>query len=183
MKTTSRPVQTTVVFGLICGLLLIPAYIGLSCVLSRPNAMCTTLWGFLCAYGLMLTTWSKKDRRSIVYPLLLALAAALWVDTIPVFLLIALGVFVWIRSGICYPENFIKRFLAEVALCFGGAVLATVLMPGTIWAWALAVWLFFLIQALYFIIFDKNQGRREKILHDPFDDARRQAENILSSGL
>ena len=183
MKTTARPVQTTVAFGLLCGLLLIPLTIGLNYVVPWSNAMCITFWGYLCAYGLMLTTWSQKDCISILYPLLLALVTALWVDSISFFLLIALGILGWIRSGICYPKNFTKRLFAEVALCFGGGVLVTMLTPGTIFTWALAVWLFFLIQALYFVIFEMNPIEQENIQLDLFDEARKQAEKILSSGL
>jgi hypothetical protein len=183
MKTTARPVQTTIAFGLICGLSLIPLYIGLSYVMSWSNAMSITFWAYLAAYSLMLTAWSQKNRISITFPLLLALVAAFWVDSISTFLLIALGILSWIRSGICYPENITKRFFAEVALCFGGAVVVAILTPKTMLAWALAVWLFFLIQALYFVIFEMNHIEKEDIQHDLFDQARKQAEKILSSGL
>lgn len=183
MKTTARPVQTTVAFGLICGLSLIPLIVGLSYVMSWSNAMSITFWAYLAAYSLILAVWSQKNCISIVFPLLLALVAAFWVDSISAFLLISLGVLSWIRSGICYPQNITKRLIVESALCFGGGLLVAILTPQTMVTWALAVWLFFLIQALYFVIFEMNLIKQAEIQNDLFDQARKQAETILSSGL
>ena len=183
MKTTIRPVQTTIAFGLICGLSLVPSVVGLSYVMSWPNAMRVTFWAYLAAYSLILTVWSQKRSISIAFPILLALVAAFGVASFAVFLLIAFGVMSWIRSGICYPENITRRIFAEVALCFGGGVLAAILTPNTMLMWALAVWMFFLIQALYFVIFEINQANQVDVQHDLFDHSRKQAEKILSSGL
>jgi hypothetical protein len=50
--------------------------------------------------------------------------------------------------------------------------------------WGLAVWMFFLVQSLYFVFFrDLGEGVEEKVELDPFDLARSQAERILSTGL
>jgi hypothetical protein len=105
------------------------------------------------------------------------------VDSISAFLLIALGVLSWVRSGICYANNIIAKLFAEVVVCFGGGILAAVLTPNTMLTWALAVWLFFLIQALYFVIFESDRTMQEDVQRDLFDQAREQAEKILSSGL
>jgi len=132
----------------------------------------------------MLTSWSKKSFISAVFPLLLALAAIFWVNSISAFLLIALGVFSWIRSGICYPRQFTRRFFAEIVLCLGGGALVAILTPLSVLSWALAVWLFFLVQALYFVLFEKDDHTaQEDIERDPFDQARTRAEKILSAGL
>ncbi len=183
MKTTARPIRTPMVFGLICGLLLSPLTVGLSYVMSWSGALCIIFWGYLAAYSYMLTSWSKKSFISNVFPLLLALASIFWVNSISAFLLIAIGVFSWIRSGICYPRHFTKRFLAEIALCLGGGALVAILTPLSVLSWALAVWLFFLVQALYFVLFEIDHIAQEDIERDPFDQAREQADKILSSGL
>ena len=183
MKTTARPIRTTIVFGLISGLLLSPLTVGLSYVLSWSSALCIIFWGYLAAYSYMLTSWSKKSFISSVFPLLLALAAIFWVNSISAFLLIALGVFSWIRSGICYPRHFTRRFFAEIALCLGGAALVAILTPLSVLSWSLAVWLFFLVQALYFVFFEIDHIQQEDLERDPFDQARTQAEKILSPGL
>lgn len=183
MKTTARPIRSTMVFGLICGLLLIPLAVGLSYVVSWSSALCIILWGYLAAYSYMLTRWSKKSFISNVFPLLLVLVTIFWVDSISAFLLIALGVFSWIRSGICYPKYFIRRLFAEIALCLGGGTLVAILTPISVFSWAMAVWLFFLVQALYFVIFEIDHIVKEDIERDLFDQAREQAEKILSAGL
>ncbi len=183
MKTTARPIRTTIVFGLICGLAFIPLAVGLSYVMPSSKAFCFTLWVYLAAYGFVLTSWSDKDRVSIVFPLLLALLTIFLVDSISAFLLIAVGVFSWIRSGICYPQQFARRIFAETALCLGSAALMVSFTPISMYSWAAVVWMFFLVQALYFVIFEINPGVKEKFECDTFDQAKEQAEKILCTGL
>lgn len=181
MKTTAQPIRSTMVFGLICGLLLIPLAVGLSYVVSWSIALCIIFWGYLSAYSYMLTNWSKKSFLLNIFPLLLVLVAIFWTDSISAFLLIALGVFSWIRSGICYPKHFIRRLFAEIALSLGGGALVAILTPISVFSWAMAVWLFFLVQALYFVIFEIDHIAEEDLGRDPFDRARKQAEQILTA--
>jgi hypothetical protein len=54
--------------------------------------------------------------------------------------------------------------------------------PGVTLVWALGVWLFFLIQALYFIVFEYQSDSQAKIKVDPFEKAKMAAEKILSGG-
>ena len=58
-----------------------------------------------------------------------------------------------------------------------------ILTPLSVLSWALAVWLFFLVQALYFVLFEIDHSPQEDIDRDPFDQARTRAEKILSAGL
>jgi hypothetical protein len=46
----------------------------------------------------------------------------------------------------------------------------------------MAVWMFFLVQSLYFIVAVDAGNQGEKVELDPFEKARRQAERILSHG-
>ncbi len=181
MKTTARPIRSTMVFGVVCGLLLVPLAVGFSYVLSWSIALCIIFWGYLSAYSYMLTRWSKKSFISSVFPLLLVLVAIFWIDSISAFLLIALGVFSWIRSGICYPRHLIRRLFGEIALCLGGGALVAFLTPISVFSWAMAVWLFFLVQTLYFVIFENDHIAQENMGRDPFDRAREQAEEILTA--
>jgi hypothetical protein len=72
---------------------------------------------------------------------------------------------------------------AELAISFGGGVLVVYLAPHSQVSWAMTVWMFFLIQSLYFVIFgDIGAAEKEKQRLDPFEQARGQAEKILSSG-
>jgi len=183
MKTTSQPIRTTIVFGLICGLSFIPLAIGLDYIVSGLTAFCLTLWIYLSAYGLLMVSWSKKRITSVVFPLLLALITILGVDTISSFLWIAMGTFSWIRSGICYPTHFKNRLIAETLLCIGAGVLVGSFAPISLFNWAIAIWMFFLVQALYSVIFEKPLLTEQEIQRDAFEQAREQAEKILSTGL
>jgi len=181
MKNTSRPVRSTVIFGLICGLSFMPLAVGMSHVIYWPKALNLTLWIYVAVYGILLTRWSSKSINPIIFPLLLILIALFWADSISLFIVLALGILSWIRSGICFPKNMGKKIIGEalLGLVAGGIVIS--LTPASILTWALAVWMFFLVQALYFVIFETNLQAEEQIKRDPFEKAREQADNILST--
>jgi len=89
----------------------------------------------------------------------------------------------WIRSGICFKRNpLVKRLGAEMGLVLGSALLVSGAVPDATLVWALGVWLFFLIQALYFVLFEYQSDTQTKIEVDPFEKAQMAAEKILSSG-
>jgi hypothetical protein len=46
---------------------------------------------------------------------------------------------------------------------------------------ALGIWLLFLIQALYFVVFEYRKDPTERVEVDPFDRAKMAAEQILNS--
>jgi hypothetical protein len=73
------------------------------------------------------------------------------------------------------------RLAVELLLCFLGAVLVHVFTPGSMFGWALGVWMFFLVQALYFVFIEYAGNIEEETAQmDPFEQANRQAETILS---
>jgi hypothetical protein len=56
-----------------------------------------------------------------------------------------------------------------------------VFTPGSAFAWVLGIWMFFLIQSLYFVIFENRAIiPKDQYETDPFERASRQAEAILS---
>jgi hypothetical protein len=183
MKTMKTSILATIVFGLIGGLFLAPLTAGLGCVVSVSAAFCLSIWIYLASYSVLLIYGCGKNMTSAVFPLLLALLSIFWSDSVPANLIIAAGTFSWIRSGICYPDRFTKRFLAEIVLCAGAALIAGSFAPLTVFNRAIAVWMFFLIQALYFVIFEDSAGVQHGPNHDPFESARQKAETILSAGL
>jgi len=90
----------------------------------------------------------------------------------------------WIRSGICFKEKpFLKRFGAEIGLGLATGLLVSGAMPAVNMASALGIWLFFLIQALYFVIFDYRGDPQAEIEVDPFETAKMAARKILSNGI
>ena len=87
----------------------------------------------------------------------------------------------WIRSGICYQRPGVMGLAVELLLCLLGAVLVQVFTPGSAAAWALGVWMFFLVQALYFVFLGPADDQQEEsIKTDAFERASRQAEKILT---
>ena len=181
MKLTAKPIQSTIIWGLIGGLVYIPLCIGLSLMVFWPQNFHLSLSVLLAGYGILLSRWASRPFGSIRFPLLLLFLAGLFINSTPVFLFTAVLSLSWIRSGICLKEKpFIQRFAAEVVLGPAIGLLAANAAPAVNLSWALGVWLFFLIQALYFVVFDLQSEPEIKIEHDPFDKAKMAAETILS---
>jgi hypothetical protein len=115
-------------------------------------------------------------------PLLLLFLSAFLIEPATAFLFTALAILSWIRSGICFKKKpLLKRLGAEGGLFLAGGLLVYGAIPGGTPTWALGVWLFFLIQALYFVLFEYHSGPF-KIEADPFEKAKMAAEKILSGG-
>jgi hypothetical protein len=55
--------------------------------------------------------------------------------------------------------------------------------PISLTNWAVAIWMFFLVQALYFVFFEDHHLSGQELRPDTFEQAREQAEKILSAGL
>jgi len=184
MKILQRPVPATLIFGLICGISLIPLNRVLNSLFFYPNAICLSLWLFTAGYAVLLCRWSRQKLMPVSYPVLILLLTVFMVQSIGAFFFLALAIISWVRSGICYPERRRIRLVVELLLCLTGGALVTAFTPGSTLTWALGIWLFFLLQALYFAVFDGQAST----LHDqytqevdPFERASRQAEDILSA--
>jgi hypothetical protein len=186
MKNLPRPVLTTVLFGLICGISFIPLNLVLNNFFFESNAACLTLWLFTAGYAILLGRWSRQKLMPVSYPVLFLFLTVFLVQSISAFFFLALAVISWIRSGICYQERRKIRLVVELLLCVAGGALVAVFTPGSALAWALGIWLFFLLQALYFALFDGNSATLDRQYEqepDPFERASRQAEEILSAPL
>jgi hypothetical protein len=167
MKITRRPMLITILYGLLCGISFVPTVMVLSSFLYWSTAFRLAIWLTLAGY----------------FPLLLLLLLVFWGDTNGAFLFLALGVLSWVRSGICFQGGLLKALLAEFTLCLGGGALVAFFTPHSAVTWGLAVWMFFLVQSLYFVFSrDLGEAVEEKVEVDPFELARSQAERILSTG-
>jgi hypothetical protein len=94
-----------------------------------------------------------------------------------------LGSIAWIRSGICFNRSPMRSAMAEAVTLAGGAALVAVLHPATAVTWSLALWLFVLIQSLYFFIVPVPLARKHALPpEDPFERAYRNALSILENG-
>lgn len=179
MKTSWRPVRTTLVFGLICGLVFIPLSLGLSVFVNIATAFALILWLYTAAYSILLCRWGGKRSGSILFPLILLLAAVFFTNSLTAYFIAALLIFSWIRSNICF-ERSLHGLWTELAIGLGGGALVSIFINGTVVTWALGVWMFFLIQALYFVFFDVPvASKSEEQNFDPFEKSRRMAEEIL----
>ena len=179
MKITQKPIITTVFFGLICALFFIPLTSGLCAFISWPLAFGIILWSYLTIYGFLLTRWGGKSVLSILFPLLLLLIILFVVKSNSAFLVLALVIFSWIRSGICFQNSFSRVLIIELFLTWGSAALITCFTPDSMFTWALGIWMFFLVQSLYFVILG-DRSLKEKVAADPFEEAMMQAEKIIS---
>jgi len=181
MKVVNHPIRNTIFYGLICGLSFVPLSLALNAFILWPRAVGLTLWLFIAGYAVLLNLWGDKIQISTVFPLLFLLLQIFFIDSMVLFFLLALSVISWIRSGICYQKSGAQRLAVELLLCFSGAVLVYVFTPGSVYGWALGVWMFFLIQALYFVFLEPADNQQEKPVEiDAFERASGQAERILT---
>ena len=178
----SKPVRTTLVFGLVSGLLLFPVAWLMTTRWGWPAAFQLTLWADVAVYALLLARWSRTRLLSLLFPLGVLLGAAVWPQVSAGFFLLGLGIFSWIRSGICFKAQALRGLTAEIITVAGGAGLVAMCRPATPWSWALAVWLFFLVQALYFFLVPGFSSRvAEAGPEDPFQVALREAESAIDN--
>ena len=181
MKGLKHPIRNTIFYGLFCGLSFVPLSLILNTFISWPSAVGLTLWLFISGYAVLLNLWGNKIQISTVFPLLLLLPAIFLINSMVLFFLLALIVISWIRSGICYQKPGAMRLAVELLLCFLGAVLVHVFTPGSMFGWALGVWMFFLVQALYFVFLGPTDDQQDaSIKIDAFEQASGQAERILA---
>jgi hypothetical protein len=147
-----RHVRTTLVYGLISALTVMPITGLLAAPIGWPMAFKLVLWLDLFFYAALLARWSGKGISAIVFPTTLLLGTALWPGVSTGFFFLGLAVFSWIRSGSCFCGTPIRAVAAEILTVGGGAGLVVLFSPASTITWAIGIWLFFLIQAVYFFI-------------------------------
>ncbi len=176
----NRPIRTTVVFGLISALLVYPVVGLLTGRWGGALGFKLALWLDLAIYSALLVRWSKSRLLPAFFPLGILLAAALWPWSRSGFFLLTLGVLSWIRSGICFKAPPLRLLTAETVAMAGGAGLVALLGPASALTWALAIWLFFLVQTFYFYLMPGLEERTPAPHdQDAFEVALREAEKLL----
>ncbi|MBU0479934.1 MAG: hypothetical protein KKG47_02410 [Proteobacteria bacterium] len=181
MKQTGRPVRTTILFGLLAAGVYLSIQMLESFFYLWPAERYFLAWLVFAGYGLLLARWAKRNPIRILMPSLALLAVFILARSELLMVVAFLAMLGWTRSRICFPVGLLKGLAAEICLGFGGLLLLVFLGPGTLVSKALGILLFFMVQAVYFVIFDQaERGCREKGLSDPFDKARKEVESILS---
>ena len=185
MKIVRQPVVTTILFGLACAVLFVPLTSVLTTLTYWPMSFRIIIWAYCAGYAWMLAKWGRVSLLSLVFPLLLLLLFVFLSGSISAFLLFTMGVVSWIRSGICFKGSLGKTLGAELLVCLGGGIMVAAFEPHTIITWAVAIWMFFLVQSLYFVLFTKSAETEaaEEENVDLFERARRRVEAILDSNL
>lgn len=181
MGIGNKPVRTTIYFGLFCGLLFFLISMFFKYALFWPLVFKITIFSYLALYSLFLAKWGNKKSVLVLYPLFLLLILALCWSPLSSFLLLSLAILSWIRSGICFTNTFARSFCAELIFTAGGGAFVAYFNPHSTVSWALGIWMFFLIQSLYFILMhDPEHIDREKDDIDPFEMAGMRADRILN---
>lgn len=176
----NRPIRTTVVYGLISGCAVVPAALLLSQYSAWPTAFKLTLWADITFYGVLLARWSGTRLLPLIFPLVVLLGAALWPGLYGGFFVLALGVFTWMRSGICFQETPIRTMMAEVVTMFAGTTLLLFFRGHTPTVMALNVCLFFLVQSLYFFWVPVRRSEQGSgVYTDTFEQAAAHANKIM----
>jgi hypothetical protein len=182
MKISRRPMLTTIIYGLLAGMSFIPTVMVMSNLVHWTTAFRLVIWLVLAGYLVILTRWGRVSVLSIMFPLLLLLLLVFWGDTNSAFLFLALGVLSWVRSGICFQGGLLKTVATEAALCLGAGALVVFVTPHSTITWGVVVWMFFLVQSIYFVVFaDFGDEPEEQVELDPFHQARARAERILAA--
>ena len=179
--TSQHPIRTTLFFGLICGLSFIPFNIALGYLRPGSKPIYLAFWLYVAGYSLLLSRWNRKPILSSGFPLLLLFVMSFLVNSLAAYYLLSLVFLSWIRSEICFPNPDGRKLIVESLLCILGGVPVVVFTPTFAAAWVPGIWMFFLIQALYFAIIEiKAIAPEDPYQTDIFERAGRQAETILS---
>jgi hypothetical protein len=137
---------------------------------------------FLClaGYAALLSRLSGKGLRVFFAPFLILAAVLAVAGSLAGFVIPAAAGLCWIRSGICFPGPLVRRIFAEALTVAAGLALVVGLHPAGLTGWTLGLWMFFLIQALYFVIIDATAlPRSEHRDRGQLEAARRRAEALL----
>lgn len=185
MRLDSKPVRTTIIAGLVFGVLYIPVSLFLQSWLYWPLSFKWTLLVELTIYSFFLVRWFKSRPVKIILPIGLLIVAIVFqrpFDTVQ-FVTFLLFVLAWIRSGICVKKTTVNVLMAELILNFGGAALAAFLSSGSGLGISMAIWLFSLFQALYFVVVPVGKAMRKENGGDRFEQAMRQAEKLMEESI
>lgn len=176
----NHAVRTTVVYALASGFLAVPLAILLSSYFYWAEALKLVLWVDIAIYCILMVRWGGVRLLSVFFPLLILLGAAIWPRAHSGFFIMALGIFSWVRSGVCFKGAPIRTLMAEVVTMVGGAGLLLLIGSHSYGAWALNICLFFLVQSLYFFIVPLGSSRRNpSVANDPFEQAVEDAKKVL----
>jgi hypothetical protein len=180
MNRNFSPITASIIFAAAAGLLL-AAVVSLP---LRPAARKTAANAaiFLCltAYSAFLARSSGCRLQALFAPLFMLSAVLAAAGSVAAFVVPAAAGLSWVRSGICFPGPTARRLCTEALTCPAGLALVWLLQPPGPYGWALGIWMFGLIQALYFVAVEAERtGLPEEKGRDKMTQAHRRAEALL----
>ena len=179
MKKTS-PIPATVMFAAGAALLVAAAMSLPLRLIPRPTPLNVAMFLCLAAYAAILARSSGKPFRALFAPFLMLSAVLPVAASVTGFVVPAAACLAWVRSGICFPGPIARRVVAEALTGAAGLALCAALLPPGSSGWALGLWMFFLIQALYFVIVDAPPASRsERPELDPRQTVRSRVQALL----
>jgi hypothetical protein len=153
MKTCS-PITATLVFGVAAALTAGAALCLPPILVARSTILNAVLFFCLAAYAALLARLSATPIRALAAPLLMLCAVLPAAASVGGFAVPAAAGLAWIRSSICFAGPAVRRAGAEALAAGAGLALCAALRPSGVAGWVLGLWMFFLIQALYFVVID-----------------------------
>jgi hypothetical protein len=180
MNLKMSPVAASVIFA--AGAAMLVAVVTLLPLRPIPRTTALNAAIFLClaAYSAFLARSSGRSLRALFAPLFMLAAVLAVAGSVSGFVVPAAAGLSWIRSGICFQGSMPRRVCAEALTCATGLALVWLLQPPGPYRWALSMWMFGLIQALYFVLVDaERSGLPEKQGQDRMAQAHRHAGALL----
>jgi len=178
MNADHRPVRTTIILGGMGALAWLLADWAVGGYWPWPLITFGIIWLMTATYAMALARWSGRSILAVIFPLLVLAMTGVVMPRYGVAFGLTLAVLSWIRSGICFPRAPLLSLLRELFLCGGGGLVVALWGPSTPPTWALGIWLFSLVQSLFFVLFEPEPSSSAPP-PDPFDLARRRIEDLL----
>lgn len=148
-------------------------------------------WHALAAYLVGVTTLyvaglpgsaGRPRRATIAIAALASVALAACAHTIVALVVALAAVLGCMRSALLYPARPGRAVAVELVLLCGGLFFAHFLAGPSTLSIAVALWGFFLVQSLFFLIAPPRRRARDAMRIDPFDDAHRRAIALMECG-
>jgi hypothetical protein len=180
MNLKMSPVAASVIIAAAAAVLVAAVAILPLRPIPRLTATNATIFLCLAAYSAFLARSSSRSLRALFAPFFMLAAVLAAAGSVSGFVVPAAAGLSWVRSGICFSGSLPRRVYAEAITCAAGLALVRLLQPPGPYGLPLSIWMFGLIQALYFVVVDAERtGLPEKQGQDRMAKTYCRAETLL----
>ena len=169
----------SVVFAAVAAAGLAPFMLLVSPWLGQVEALLAYAWLPAAVYPLGLSASVRRRVPGAAITLAAAVAVALVEPGARATLIAAAITLAVVRSGTLYARRFPRAIVVETGFVLGGLAIASALLGASILSATLAVWGFYLVQSVFFLVGGSRWERRPRIPADPFEAARDRALAVL----